>query len=88
FVVLFFGFGVYSVSQFGGTAALGVLVSLTLFVAITSNLILLPALLAGLEKYTTTKSFHEPLLQIYDEEEDIELDDLEIEGTHNEEKDA
>ncbi|MGQ8337089.1 efflux RND transporter permease subunit [Sunxiuqinia sp. A32] len=79
FVVLFFGFGVYSVSKFGGTAALGVLVSLTLLVAITSNLILLPSLLTGLQKITTTKSFREPLLHIYDEEEDIELDDLEIE---------
>ena len=78
FVVLFFGFGVYSVSQFGGTAALGVLVSLTLLVAITSNLILLPSLLTGLEKLTTTKSFREPLLHIYDEEEDIELDELKI----------
>ena len=79
FVVLFFGFGVYSISQFGGTAALGVLVSLTLLVAITSNLILLPSLLIGLERLTTTRSFREPLLQIYNEEEDIELDELEIE---------
>ncbi|WP_321288718.1 MMPL family transporter [uncultured Sunxiuqinia sp.] len=83
FVVLFFGFGVYSVSNFGGTAALGILVSLTLLVAVSSNLILLPSLLIGLEKHTTTKSFHEPLLQIYDEEEDIELDELEIEGSSN-----
>jgi len=80
FVVLFFGFGVYSISQFGGTAALGVLVSLTLLVAITSNLILLPSLLIGLERLTTTRSFREPLLQIYNEEEDIELDELEIES--------
>ncbi len=78
FVVLFFGFGVYSVSKFGGTAALGVLVSLTLLIAITSNLILLPSLLIGLERLTTTRSFREPLLTIYDEEEDIELEDLEI----------
>ena len=78
FVVLFFGFGVYSVSKFGGTAALGVLVSLTLLVAITSNLILLPSLLTGLQKLTTTRSFREPLLHIYDEEEDIELDELKI----------
>ncbi|WP_159517602.1 efflux RND transporter permease subunit [Sunxiuqinia indica] len=83
FVVLFFGFGVYSVSNFGGTAALGILVSLTLLVAVSSNLILLPSLLIGLEKHTTTKSFHEPLLQIYNEEEDIELDELEIEGSSN-----
>ena len=78
FVVLFFGFGVYSVSQFGGTAALGVLVSLTLLIAITSNLILLPSLLIGLERLLTTRSFREPLLEIYNEEEDIELDELEI----------
>jgi len=79
FVVLFFGFGVYSVSRFGGTAALGILVSLTLLVAIASNLILLPSLLIGLERLTTTKAFREPLLTIYNEEEDINLDDLEIE---------
>ena len=78
FVVLFFGFGVYSISKFGGTAALGVLVSLTLLIAIASNLILLPSLLIGLERITTTRSFREPLLTIYNEEEDIELDELEI----------
>lgn len=78
FVVLFFGFGVFSISKFGGTVALGVLVSLTLLVAITSNLVLLPSLLTGLDKLTTTQAFHEPLLQIYNEEEDIELDELEI----------
>ncbi len=78
FVVLFFGFGVFSISKFGGTVALGVLVSLTLFIAITANLILLPSLLTGLDKLTTTKAFHEPLLHIYNEEEDIELDELEI----------
>jgi len=84
FVVLFFGFGVYSISQFGGTAALGVLVSLTLLVAITSNLILLPSLLIGLERLTTTRSFREPLLTIYNEEEDIELEELEIETKDDE----
>ncbi|MEL7587333.1 MAG: MMPL family transporter [Prolixibacteraceae bacterium] len=76
FFVLFFGFGVYSVSKFGGTAALGILVSLTLLIAITSNLILLPSLLIGLERLTTTKAFREPLLTIYNEE-DIELEELE-----------
>jgi predicted RND superfamily exporter protein len=77
-VVLFFGFGIFTLSNFGGTQAMGVLVSLTLLVAVTSNLILLPSLLLGLDRLTTTKSFKEPLLHIYDEEEDIELDDLEI----------
>ena len=79
FAVLFFGFGVYSISKFGGTAALGVLVSITLLVAITANLILLPSLLIGLDRLTTTRAFNEPLLTIYNEQEDIELEELEIE---------
>jgi hypothetical protein len=77
-IVLFFGFGIFTLSNFGGTQAMGVLVSLTLLVAVTSNLILLPSLLTGLERLTTTQSFKEPLLHIYNEEEDIELEDLEI----------
>ncbi|WP_340111645.1 efflux RND transporter permease subunit [Maribellus mangrovi] len=77
-VVLFFGFGIFSISSFGGTQAMGILVSLTLLVAVTSNLILLPSLLTGLERLTTTEAFKEPLLHIYDEEEDIELEELEI----------
>jgi len=77
-VVLFFGFGIFSISNFGGTQAMGILVSITLLVAVTSNLILLPSLLSGLERLTTTEAFKEPLLNIYDEEEDIELDELEI----------
>ncbi|QIA06277.1 efflux RND transporter permease subunit [Draconibacterium halophilum] len=77
-VVLFFGFGIFTISNFGGTQAMGILVSLTLLVAVTSNLVLLPSLLSGLERITTTEAFKEPLLHIYDEEEDIELEDLEI----------
>ena len=77
-IVLFFGFGIFTVSSFGGTQAMGTLVSLTLLVAVTSNLILLPSLLFGLDRLTTTKAFKEPLLHIYDEEEDIELEELEI----------
>lgn len=82
-VVLFFGFGIFTLSNFGGTQAMGVLVSLTLLVAVTSNLILLPSLLLSLDRLTTTKSFKEPLLHIYDEEEDIELEDLEISYSKN-----
>ncbi|MGE4587627.1 MAG: RND family transporter [Mangrovibacterium sp.] len=78
FVVLFFGFGVYSVSKFGGTAALGILVSLTLLVAITSNLILLPGLLMGFDRWITIRAYREPLLTIYNEEDDIELNELKI----------
>jgi len=77
-VILFFGFGIFIASQFGGTVALGSLVAVTLLVAMLSNLLLLPALLLTLEKAITNKSFKEPLLHIFNEEEDIELDDLKI----------
>ncbi len=77
-IVLFFGFGIFVLSSFGGTQAMGVLVSLTLVVAVTANLIILPSLLFGLDRLMTTRSFKEPMLHIYDEEEDIELEDLEI----------
>lgn len=75
-VVLFFGFGIFSLSSFGGTVALGVLVSLTLLVALTSNLILLPSLLTGLDKLTTTDNFGKPLIEIYDDEDDNKLEEL------------
>ncbi len=85
-IILFFGFGVFSVSEFGGTVALGVLVAITLLFAMFSNLILLPSLLLTLEKTITNRSFKEPLLQIYDEDEDIELSDLKIEEGNKKEE--
>lgn len=77
-IILFFGFGVFSLSQFGGTVALGLLVAFTLFVALFSNLILLPTLLLTLERFITNQSFKEPLLAIYNEEVDIEHSKLVI----------
>lgn len=75
-IVLFFGFFIFVFSDFGGTVALGLLVSLTLVVAMVTNLLLLPSLLMSLERYITTRAFAEPLLSIFDEEEDIDLDKL------------
>jgi predicted RND superfamily exporter protein len=54
-IVLFFGFLVFLVSSFGGTKALGGLVSITLLFAMVSNLLLLPALLLSLERKTAKK---------------------------------
>jgi uncharacterized protein len=75
-VILFFGFGIFAISNFGGTVALGILVSITLMVAMLSNLIILPCLLLSLEKALTTKAFKEPLVQLIDEEEDIDPEKL------------
>ena len=77
-VVLFFGFSMFSLSQFGGTQALGLLVSLTLLVAMLTNLAVLPSLLLTLEKRIATKAFEEPLIDLYDEDSDIELENLEV----------
>ncbi|MGM0375944.1 MAG: efflux RND transporter permease subunit [Bacteroidota bacterium] len=77
-VILFFGFGIFTVSSFGGTVALGALVALTLLVALFANLILLPSLLLGLERLITNESFKEPMLTIYNEEEDIDHNELKI----------
>ena len=71
-IILFFGFGIFALSDFGGTVALGILVSITLLAAMLSNLIILPSLLLTLDKHTTNKTFKEPVIQIFDEEDERE----------------
>lgn len=80
-IILFCGFNMFSLSQFGGTQALGMLVSLTLIVAMITNLVVLPSILMSLHRWLNTKSFQEPYFQFLEEEEDIELDALQIEGS-------
>jgi predicted RND superfamily exporter protein len=64
-VVLFFGFSVFTLSNFGGTIALGGLVATTLLFAMISNLILLPALLLSLDKtIANEEEFIEPTIDI------------------------
>ena len=64
-IVLFFGFLVFTISSFGGTIALGGLVSITLLFAMVSNLLLLPSLLLSLEKkIANKKTFKKPTLDI------------------------
>lgn len=72
-IVLFFGFSVFMISSFGGTVALGGLVSATLLFAMFSNLILLPALLLSLEKTIANQDeFLQPTIDILVEEDDKE----------------
>ncbi|WP_339882170.1 efflux RND transporter permease subunit [Polaribacter vadi] len=64
-IVLFFGFLVFTLSSFGGTIALGGLVSITLLLAMVSNLLLLPSLLLTFEKKIANKEmFKEPKIKI------------------------
>ena len=86
-IVLFFGFSMFTFSSFGGTEALGYLVSFTLVVALFSNLFVLPSLLLTIDKRLLTKAFKEPLMEVFDEEEDIELDKLIIKELGEDKKD-
>ena len=54
-LILFFGFGIFTASTFGGTVVLGLLLSITLFVALVFNLTLLPALMLWLDQKKTRK---------------------------------
>lgn len=78
-IILFCGFIMFSFSQFGGTKALGLLISLTLLVAMITNLVLLPTLLLSLDRRITTKSFEEPYFDAYAEESDIDWEHLDLE---------
>ncbi|WP_461099752.1 hypothetical protein, partial [Telluribacter humicola] len=49
-IILFAGFSIFGASTFQGTVILGILVSITLLMGMTSNLILLPAFLMSLDK--------------------------------------
>ena len=69
-IVLLFGFSVFMISSYGGTVALGGLVSATLLFAMLANLILLPSLLLSLEKKIANKNtLKEPKFQILPEKE-------------------
>ena len=78
-VILFFGFIMFVFSQFGGTKALGLLVSITILVGMVTNLIILPSLLLSLQKRIMSKSFEEPYFEIFDEEEDYDTEKIQIE---------
>lgn len=64
-IVLFFGFSVFMSSEFGGTVALGGLISMTLLFAMLANLILLPSLLISLRDTVANEEvLKEPKIQI------------------------
>lgn len=76
-IILFFGFIIFVLSEFGGTIALGKLTSITLFFAMITNVVVLPALILQFDSGKRDKSKH-PLIEsvpelaegIDDEDED------------------
>ena len=84
-IILFAGFVIFTGSDFGGTVALGILTSITLFFAMITNLILLPSLLMTFDDGKRRRDSH-PLIEQYDdgfyqedEDEEIDLDQIQVE---------
>ncbi|MEO5572480.1 MAG: MMPL family transporter, partial [Bacteroidia bacterium] len=78
-IILFFGFAIFAVSSFGGTVALGILISTTLLFSLITNFVLLPCILLSLEKFKQARVLmQDPFIMLVDEDEDIDLDKLEI----------
>lgn len=77
-IILFFGFGCFAASEFDGTRALGILMAITIFVAMITNLVVLPALLLSFQRSITTKSFKEPFFLMMDEEDDLDYEEWNV----------
>ncbi len=72
-IVLFFGFSTFTISSFGGTVALGALVSATLLFAMLANLLLLPSMLLSFERhFSNQKTIKKPAFPIIAKEADEE----------------
>ncbi|BDD11327.1 transporter [Fulvitalea axinellae] len=75
-IVLFFGFVIFAFSEFGGTKALGLLTSITLLMAMLTNLVVLPALLMVFDNGKRKKGdgLVEHFEEFYHEDDDEEID--------------
>jgi uncharacterized protein len=74
-LILIAGFGVFILSQFDGTKSLGYLTSITLLLAMVTNLTLLPALLLWMDKVIEKKNDAAAFLMGEDENDVIKLND-------------
>ncbi len=74
-VILSFGFLIFVCSGFGGTRAMGILVSMTLLMAYCSNLVLLPSFMLSMEKKLQRKEFaKQSLIEVNEEKFEDEGD--------------
>ena len=72
-VVFVLGFGIFTISGFGGTQALGMLISITLFVALFFNMLVLPSLLLSIGKRTRVADMKDPIIDITEEDNDDDI---------------
>ncbi len=77
-IVLFVGFSIFAFSEFGGTKALGLLMSASLLITNFSNLILLPSLLVTFGSGETNYVNNKALIRHYDESYHEEDDDADL----------
>jgi predicted RND superfamily exporter protein len=71
-IILFFGFGIFAASGFGGIKALGILISITLLVSMITNLVLLPSILLSINKWVNRKDIvSTPLIEIDETDDDV-----------------
>jgi hypothetical protein len=74
-LILIAGFGVFMLSQFDGTKSLGYLTSITLFLAMVTNLTLLPALLLWMDQVLEKKNDSVTFLMGEEEDDVIKIAD-------------
>jgi predicted RND superfamily exporter protein len=83
--VLFLGFSIFIFSTFGGTQAMGYLITFTMFTAMLCNLLLLPSMLLTFGKKGTTLAFEKPVIGLPDEND--EVIDIDLKEIEDQEKD-
>lgn len=74
-IILFFGFIIFVLSEFGGTIALGKLTSITLLIAMLTNVIVLPALILQFDSGKRDLSKHPLIDSVPEMAEGIDDDD-------------
>lgn len=74
-IILFFGFIIFVLSEFGGTIALGKLTSITLFFAMITNVVVLPALILQFDSGKRDRTKHPLIESVPELAEGIDDDD-------------
>jgi hypothetical protein len=87
-IVLLAGFIIFTFSSFGGTIALGLLTSVTLFISMFTNMILLPSLIMTFDRRKAETDTAllidqvDPDFYLETEDEEIDLDKIKIHNRH------
>lgn len=75
-LVLVLGFGIFIFSDFGGTQAMGILITITLLFSLFCNILLLPIIIYTFSDSLSKKSIDKPFLEMFDEPRELQADEL------------